>query len=121
MRFKQFISENENAQVVEEYDYEGDLSQVNFRLADALDNTFLSPESGILTIRKVLKDFDLDLPALYGATPDGEEMVIDLDATKLYILYGSTDDSRYDFYAEIGDDDRMNELMSDEGKDEEQE
>ena len=120
MRFKQFINENDMPEV-EEYDLEADLSQVNFRLADELDKTFLSPESGIMAIRKVLEKFDLDLPALYGANPDGEEVIVDLDATRLYILYSPTDDSRYEFYAEIGDEERMEELMSDEGETEEEE
>ena len=120
MRFKQFINENDMPEV-EEYDHEEDLSQVNFRLADELDKTFLSPESGIMAIRKVLEKFNLDLPALYGANPEGEEVIVDLDATRLYILYSPTDDSRYEFYAEIGDDERMEELMSDEGETEEEE
>jgi hypothetical protein len=120
MRFKQFINENDMPEV-EEYDLEADLSQVNFRLADELDKTFLSPESGIMAVRKVLEKFDLELPALYGANPEGEELIVDLDATRLYILYSPTDDSRYEFYAEIGDDERMEELMSDEGETEEEE
>ena len=98
-----------------------DLSQVNFRLADELGDTFLSPESGILTIRKVLDKFDLDLPALYGANAEGEEVVVNLDSTNIYILYSPTDDGRYEFYAEIGDDERMEELLSDEGENEEEE
>lgn len=119
MRFKQYINENDIPEV-EEFDHGTDLSQVNFRLADELDKTFLSPESGVMAIRKVLEKFDLELPALYGANPEGEEVVVDLDATRLYILYSLTDDNEYEFYAEIGDDDRMNELMSDEGENEEE-
>ena len=106
---------------VEEYDHPVDLSQVNFRLADDLDKNFLSPESGITAIRKVLEKFELELPALYGVNPEGEELIVDLDATRLYILYSPTDDNEYEFYAEIGDDDRMEELMSDEGENEEEE
>lgn len=98
----------------------GDLSQVNFRLADALDKNFLSPEGGISAIRRVLMDFDLEMPALYDADPEGEEIVVDLDRISLYLLYNLTDDNRYEFYAEIGDDERMEELMSDEEFDEEE-
>lgn len=98
-----------------------DLSQINFRLADELDETYISPESGILAIRKVLEKFDLELSALYDASPEGEEIVVDLDKTNIYILYSPTDDGRYEFYAEIGDEERMEELMSDEELDEEEE
>ena len=106
---------------VDENGYQEDLSQINFRLADELDENFISPESGILKIRKVLEKFDLELPALYEASSEGEEIVIDLDSTNIYILYSPTDDGRYEFYAETGDDERMEELMSDEELDEEEE
>jgi hypothetical protein len=42
-----------------------------------------------------------------------------LNRANLYILYTLTDDNNYEFYAELGDDERMEELMSDEENDEE--
>ena len=124
MKFKQYLDEMslvENDQEEMESEQSEDFSQINFRLANELDDTFISPESGILAIRKVLDDFDLDLSALYGTNPDGEEVIVDLDKTNIYILYSPTDDGRYEFYAEVGDEERMEELMSDEETDEEEE
>jgi len=124
MRFKKYLDEMvaiENDQGEMESEESEDLSQVNFRLADELDDTFISPESGILAIRKVLEKFDLELSALYGVNPEGEEIVTDIGETSLYILYNPTDDGRYEFYAEIGDEERMEELLSDEEIDEEEE
>jgi hypothetical protein len=124
MRFKKYLDEMaeiENGQEEMESEESEDLSQVNFRLADELDDTFISPESGILAIRKVLEKFDLELSALYGVNPEGEEIVTDIGETNLYILYNLTDDGRYEFYAEIGDEERMEELLSDEEIDEEEE
>lgn len=124
MKFKQYLDEMaeiENGQEEMESEQSEDFSQINFRLANELDDTFISPESGILAIRKVLDDFDLDLSALYGTSPDGEEVIVDLDKTNIYILYSPTDDGRYEFYAEVGDEERMEELMSDEETDEEEE
>ena len=124
MRFKQYLDEVslvENDQEEMESEESEDLSQVNFRLADELDDTFISPESGILAIRKVLEKFDLELSALYGVNPEGEEIVTDIGETNLYILYNLTDDGRYEFYAEIGDEERMEELLSDEEFEEEEE
>ena len=124
MRFKQYLDEMaeiENGQEEMESEESEDLSQVNFRLADELDDTFISPESGILAIRRVLEKFDLELSALYGVNPEGEEIVTDIGETNLYILYNLTDDGRYEFYAEIGDEERMEELLSDEEIDEEEE
>jgi hypothetical protein len=124
MRFKQYLDEMaeiENGQEEMESEESEDLSQVNFRLADELDDTFISPESGILAIRRVLEKFDLELSTLYGVSLEGEEVVTDIGKTRIYILYSPTDDGRYEFYAEIGDDERMEELMSDEELDEEEE
>ncbi len=115
------MAEIENGQEEMESEESEDLSQVNFRLADELDDTFISPESGILAIRRVLEKFDLELSTLYGVSLEGEEVVTDIGKTKLYILYNPTDDGRYEFYAEIGDEERMEELLSDEEFEEEEE
>lgn len=115
------MAEIENGQEEMESEESEDLSQVNFRLADELDDTFISPESGILAIRRVLEKFDLELSTLYGVSLEGEEIVTDIGKTKLYILYNPTDDGRYEFYAEIGDEERMEELLSDEEFEEEEE
>lgn len=93
--------------------------QINFLLDTDLDGSFSSPESGIQAIRKVLKRFDLELPALYGASKEGDEVVFDLENVQIYILYYLTDDNSYEFYAEVGDAETMNDLLSDEGDSEE--
>ena len=81
----------------------------------------MSPESGIQRIRRVLHLYGYDLAALYDADPEGEEIVIDLDDNVgVYILYTLTDDNRYEFYAEVGNESRMQELLSDEGAEEEE-
>lgn len=121
MRFSQYLNECEcetEGEVGETSSV--DHSEINFRLADALDRTFLSPEIGITVVRRVLASSDIEVPALYGADREGEEIVIDLDDTNLYLIYSLTDDNRYEFYAEVGDEERMEQLMSDEESDEEE-
>ena len=101
--------------------------EANYRLTNELYTPFLSPEGGIQAIRKVLHRFGFDMPALYDADPEGDEIIFELDQygigeyeTNIYILYYLTDEGHYEFYAEIGDDERMDELMSDEELDEEE-
>jgi hypothetical protein len=96
------------------------LDSLNTRLDYDTDEKFMSPESGIQRIRRVLHLYGYDLAALYDADPEGEEIVIDLDDNVgVYILYTLTDDNRYEFYAEVGNESRMQELLSDEGTEEE--
>jgi hypothetical protein len=143
MRFKQYLSEMElagiepsQAEDAHEPTGEGKTSvdnpkirmEANYRLTNELYTPFLSPEGGIQAIRKVLHRFGFDMPALYDADPEGDEIVFELDQygigdyeTNIYILYYLTDEGHYEFYAEIGDDERMEELMSDEEIDEEEE
>mgnify|MGYP003332834984 FL=1 len=97
-----------------------DTEPVNQKLDAALSQNFLSPESAIQVIRKVLHFHGLDMPALYGADPEGDEIVFEIGkfgqpdlTTNIYILYYLTDDGHYEFFAEIGDEARMDELMSD--------
>jgi hypothetical protein len=135
MRFKQFVEELqftsiETGQAEKAHEPTGEdrieidnpkiSMEMNSRLMNDLYQPFLSPESGIQAIRKVLHRFGFDLPALYNADPEGDEFVIDIEqfgqenlSTNLYVIYYLTDEGGYDFYAEIGNESRMEELLSD--------
>ena len=124
MRFKDYLKECDcdmaQGEAMSSIIDEKMMDQINFLLDSELDNSFLSPESGVQAIRKVLGRFDLELPALYGASTEGDELVLELENVHIYILYYLTDDNRYEFYAEVGDEETMNDLMSDEETDEEE-
>lgn len=100
--------------------------KINQRLNHELTDLILSPESGVQRVRKVLMSFGLDMPALYDAEPEGDELVLDIESMSgdeqfyLYLIYYLADDGRYDFYAELTDDEGLNEIMSDEEEDEEE-
>jgi hypothetical protein len=137
MRFKQFIEEMDltsiesgQAEKAHEPTGEGRIEienpkirmEMNYRLVNELYDFFLSPEGGIQAIRKVLHRFGFDLPALYDADPEGDEFAIEINqygqddlTTNLYVLYYLTDEGGYEFYAEVGNDARMEELLSDDG------
>lgn len=137
MRFKQFVEEwtsIESGQAIEAHEPTGEGSsaidnpkirmEMNYRLTNELYSPFLSPEGGIQAIRKVLHRFGFDLPALYDADPEGDELVIELNqfgqedlASNIYILYYLSDEGHYEFFAEVGDDERMDELMDEGGED----
>ena len=93
--------------------------EINYRLTNELYQPFLSPEGGIQAIRKVLHRYGFDMPALYDADPEGDEIAFEIDqfgqenlSTNIYILYYLTDEGHYEFFAEVGDDARMDELMA---------
>ena len=151
MNFKQYLAEFHNIEAGQAFEKhetptDGSISisnpkvraEINYRLDGELDDIFLSPESGIQRVRKVLHRFSLDMPALYDADAEGDEIVIQIDQFGhvidftnlipdkiepifyLYLIYYLTDDGRYDFYAELTDEDGLNEIMSDEEEDEEE-
>ena len=152
MNFKQYLAEFHNIEAGQAFEKhetptDGSISisnprvraEINYRLDGELDDIFLSPESGIQRVRKVLHRFSLDMPALYDADAEGDEIVIRLDqfghvidfthliSNKveeifyLYLIYYLTDDGRYEFYAELTDEEGLNEIMSDEEEDDEEE
>ena len=95
---------------------------VNYHLNNELDEPVLSPESGIQKIRKVLARFRIEIPALYDSDPEGDEVIIDLEENyHLYFIYYLTEDDFYEFYAEIVNDEELDEIISDEEEDEEEE
>jgi hypothetical protein len=137
MRFKQFIEEMDltsieagQAEKAHEPTGEGRIEidnpkvrmEMNYRFVNELYGHFLSPEGGIQAIRKVLHRFGFDLPALYDADTEGDEFAIEIEqygqdtyTTNLYVLYYLTDEGGYEFYAEVGSNARMEELLSDDG------
>ena len=133
MRFKEYLTElnTQDGQIIKATDSktltDNEIrDELNSRLNHELTDMILSPESGIQRIRKVLHMFGLDMPALYDAEPDGDELILDVeqfDGQKqfyLYLIYYLADDGRYDFYAELTDDEGLTEIMSDEEEDEEE-
>lgn len=151
MRFKQYLSELHNIEVgqaIQKHETPTDNSisihnpkirgEINVRLAGELDKLFISPEQGIQSVRKVLNRYSMDVPALYDADHEGDEIVLQLDQFGkvldfvnpqveeagqyyLYLIYYLTDDGNYEFYSEIVDEEGLNEIMSDEEEDKEEE
>jgi hypothetical protein len=133
MRFKEYLTElnTQDGQIIKATDSktltDNEIrDELNSRLNHELTDMILSPESGIQRIRKMLHMFGLDMPALYDAEPDGDELILDVeqfDGQKqfyLYLIYYLADDGRYDFYAELTDDEGLEDIMSDEEEDEEE-
>ena len=133
MNFKQYLAElnNETDQIIKVNDLTKITDpkvrdRINERLNHELTDLILSPESGIQKVRKVLMSFGLDMPALYDAEPEGDELILDVESMQgdeqfyLYLIYYLADDGRYDFYAELTDEEGLNEIMSDEEEDEEE-
>jgi hypothetical protein len=142
MRFKEYLQELdlsgvEDAQAEKAHEPTGEASsqitnpkirmEINYRLTNELYGAFLSPEGGIQSIRKVLHRYGFDMPALYDADPEGDEIAFEIEqfgqdnlATNIYILYYLTDEGHYEFFAEVGDDARMDELMTEGEEDNEE-
>jgi hypothetical protein len=135
MRFKQYVEEMgltsiETGQAKDAHEPTGEgrievenpkiRMEINYRLVNELYSPFLSPEGGIQAIRKVLHRYGFDLPALYDADPEGDEFTMEIEqfgqedlTTNIYVLYYLTDEGGYEFYAEVGSNSRMEELLSD--------
>lgn len=136
MRFKEFLNELLDIEVGEATDSQESMVSstldsdirlsVNRRLIAELNDPVLSPEQGIQKIRKVLHNFNLDMPALYDADPEGDEVVIELEEmgqssddakmenVHLYFIYYQEDNGLYEFYAEVVREGALEELLSDE-------
>ena len=81
----------------------------------------MSPQAGILQVRKILSEHNVDMPAVYGLDPEGDELVIDLhDNCHLYLIYTDLDGGLYDFYAELVDDEGLEEILEDEDEEDEE-
>lgn len=119
-------------------------SEINYRLLNELNDIILSPENGVQRIRKVLHRYGLDIPALYEIDVDGDEVVFGLNQfgdvigpsvefgfdepteneepdAYLYMIYYLTDEGTYEFYAEVTDEEGLEEILAEDEDDEEEE
>ena len=130
MQFKQYINAIETGQAMDAHEVSDRAStsidnpliesEVNTLLLKELnDGVIHTPQAGIQKIRKVLHRFGLDMPALYDLDTDGDEFTFDViqydnpvNLTFLYVLYFLDDSGIYEFYAQIGDEETINSLVS---------
>lgn len=116
------------------------MSQINQFLDVQFREPVLTANDGISRIRKSLHRFGFDMPALYNADTDGDEVVFDIQQfgvpsgptptnaevlplttnTYLYVIYYLTDSGYYDFLARVTDEAGLNELI-DAGEEEDEE
>jgi hypothetical protein len=121
MNFKTFLKEEiESGPMLE---IGPDIKEkINIMFMLELEDPLLTPQAGFLKIRKVLELNSIDVPAVYDLDSEGDETVIELDSENyLYILYYLTDDGYYDFYAEVTDENSVQDLLDSGTEEEEQE
>lgn len=121
-------------------------TQINIQFLKELNGSIASASEGMQKIRKVLHRYGFDMPALYEIIEEGDEIVfelkqfgqphgptiygdtatgtevVDMDPDAyLYILYYLSDEGYYEFYAEVTDEEGLDELLSDEEEEPEEE
>lgn len=95
----------------------GSIDEIN-RCLDGVSDVVSNPEEGIQETIAVLKEHGYNVPNFFGLDTEGDEIVLQLsDGYYIYIIYALNDEGRYDFYAEVVDEDGLEEIIS--GDDEE--
>jgi len=121
MKFSQFISEMEEP-ITMTIGSSDVFDSLNQELQTKLSDIFSSPEGGFQTIRNIMASYDANLPMIDNLDSEGDEMAIDIETPDgpfiLYVIYSLTDNDDYEFYAEIIDDDDLEEILSDEDEEE---
>lgn len=116
MNFKEFISED---YIVESMENEPSIdsslaAKLNLLLMVELTEPVLTPEAGLSKIRKILYTENLSFEPIFDLEEEGDEIAVHLMGENfLYILYYPTDDGYYDFYAEVTDEEGINDAMAD--------
>lgn len=93
--------------------------QINDQLGQQLDELVPSVDQAFQTVRAILSLHGHSLQETLEYDTEGDELVFDLNTgTYLYVIFYRTDDGLYDFFAEVTDEEGIEELMS-EDEDEE--
>jgi len=99
-------------------------NQVNDQLGQQLDELTPSIEQAFQTIRAILglHGYSFEEGLVYDE--EGDELVLELKNTDseercfLYVIFYRTDDGLYDFFAEVTDEEGVDELMSEDESEE---
>lgn len=139
MKFKEFrrLTEDDNVEVEQAKDAHEPtgtfssslsnprtLSQLNYFLVNHLKSKFRAPEVAMEAIYKSLSQFGVHMPSTYVPDQVADELAIDLKQYdqdtpyKLYLIY-DLENGSYNFHAEVADEDRIADLLLDEGEGEE--
>jgi hypothetical protein len=118
MRFKQYVTEMESITLA--MDSEDLVDVINQQLEAELSQNFSSPESGFEKLREIVSGYGGEMPSLSDLDSEGDEIAIDVNEDLvLYVIYSLTEAGDYEFYAEITDDEGLEEIMSEEDDEEE--
>lgn len=96
------------------------MDSINDRFESEFSKTIESPETGLETIINVLGEYSVNMIAPDDLDEEDDEFVIELaDNLHLYVIYVQNEDGLYDFYAQVTDDEGLEELLEDEEETEE--
>lgn len=119
MKFLDFITEMEEVEA-EMASSSLPMDAINELLVSAFEGPIVTAEAGVRLLSQILSNYNVDVPAIYGMDPEGDEILIDLQpGVHLYIIYADNDAGLFDFYAEVVDDEGLKEILEDEEDDEE--
>ena len=98
------------------------IDKINDFLFALAESPVRTPEEALTAVRDTLGRFGVTIPAMYDLDPEGQEFIINLtDKDFLYFAYSLDDDGTYAFHAEITDQDGIDEILSIDDEDEEDE
>lgn len=121
MQFKDFIGTGVRSPLLD-FDVQ---AEINSLLDDGVESAiFSTPDGGVQKIRTILYRYGINIPTLdeLNLDTDGDEAIIEIDTgAYLYFIYYLTDEANYEFYAEITDEDGVQEILSDDEEEEEDE
>lgn len=121
MQFKDFIGTGEQSPFLDVEVQTG----INSSLDVAVDGEiFSTADGGVQKIRSVLYRYGIDIPTLeeLDLDTDGDEAIIEFDSgAYLYFIYYLTDEATYEFHAEVTDDAGIEEILSDDEEEEDEE
>ena len=89
------------------------VDQINDFLFALGESPVASPEMALSEVRETLGRFGVTIPAMYDLDTEGQEFIINLsDVYFLYFAYSLDDDGTYAFHAEVTDQDGIDEILS---------
>lgn len=97
--------------------------QVNDQLGQKLDEFVPSVEQAFQTIRAILSLHGYSFTEALVYDEEGDELTFELNSYDvsercyLYVIFYRTDDGLYDFFAEVTDEEGLEELMSEDDED----
>jgi len=107
------VQDEESTEMVDSMNYE----DINDELFETLEDSVLTPQTGLQRVANILNHYGIEIPMVFEMDSEGDEYIFRLEDNYLYFIFSPNESGFYEVFAQVVDEDELQEILSDDGED----